>query len=193
MSFKESISHEEIEELELLSFDGKIEVITDTGAAYKKAIKHLSSCRMIGFDTETKPVFQHHVPHNPTALLQLSSETNAYIFRLTKIGMPKELVKLMTSKTITKIGAAVWDDIRGLNHYSHFEAQRFMDLQSFAENYGIKDKSVKKLTAIILGRKVSKAQQLSNWESPELTQAQLLYAATDAWVCLVMYKKLLAS
>ncbi|MBP5210920.1 MAG: 3'-5' exonuclease domain-containing protein 2 [Bacteroidales bacterium] len=193
MPFKESVTHEEIEELELLSFGGKIEVITDTGSAYKKAIKHLSSCRMIGFDTETKPVFQHHVPHNPTALLQLSSETNAYIFRLTEIGMPKELVKLLASKTITKIGAAVWDDIKGLNHYTKFEAHRFMDLQIFAENYGIKDKSVKKLAAIILGRKVSKAQQLSNWELPELTPAQLLYAATDAWVCLVMYKKLLAS
>ena len=68
-----------------------------------------------------------------------------------------------------------------------------MDLQWFAEKYGIKDKSVKKLTAIILGRKVSKAQQLSNWEAVELSRAQQLYAATDAWICLKMYKALLGS
>lgn len=193
MAFKESITQEEIEAMDLLSFDGTIEVISDTGSAYKKAVKHLASCRMIGFDTETKPVFQHHIPHNPTALLQLSSETNAYLFRLNHIGMPKELSAILASSTITKIGAAVWDDIRGLQHYAKFEADRFMDLQSFAERYGIKDKSVKKLSAIILGRKVSKAQQLSNWEAEELSAAQQMYAATDAWVCLKMYKTLLAS
>lgn len=193
MIFKESISHEEIEEMELLSFGGKIEIITEIGDAYKKAVKHLSSCRIIGFDTETKPVFHHNVPHNPTALLQLSSDDNAYIFRLTSLGLPKELVAILADKSITKVGAAVWDDIRGLKHYAKFEAARFLDLQSFAERYGIKDKSVKKLSAIILNRRISKAQQLSNWEIEELTVAQQLYAATDAWVCLKMYKTLLAS
>ena len=193
MVFKESVTPEEIESLELIAFDGPITVITERGEDFDEAIRHLSSCRMIGFDTETKPIFNNKAHRNGTALLQLSSETNAYLFRLQMLGLPAELADILADKSITKVGAAVTDDIRGLQRYVNFKAARFMDLQSFAERYGIKDKSVKKLTAIILGRKVSKAQQLSNWEAAELSRAQQLYAATDAWICLKMYKALLGA
>ncbi len=193
MNFKESITPEEIEKLELIAFPGDIEIITEEGPRFDAAIRDLASCRMIGFDTETKPVFQPHAPRCPTALLQLSNENTSYLFRLHSLGLPKPLADILASKTITKVGAAVADDVRGLQHFAHFEPARFMDLQRFAEQYGIKDKSVKKLTAIILSRRVSKAQQLSNWEAPQLSWPQQLYAATDAWICLVMYKALLAS
>ena len=193
MVFKESVTPEEIESLELIAFDGPITVITARGKDFDEAIRHLSSSRIIGFDTETKPIFNNKAHRNGTALLQLSSETNAYLFRLQMLGLPAELARILADNSITKVGAAVADDIRGLQRYVDFRAARFMDLQAFAERYGIKDKSVKKLTAIILGRKVSKAQQLSNWEAPELSRAQQLYAATDAWICLKMYKALLGA
>lgn len=193
MKFRESITPEEIEGLELISFPGEIQVITEEDERYRAAIRDLASCRMIGFDTETKPVFQPHAPRCATALLQLSSEETSYLFRLHTLGVPDSLADILASPTITKVGAAVADDVRGLQRYNHFEAARFMDLQRFAEQYGIKDKSVKKLAAIILGRRVSKAQQLSNWEAHQLSFPQQLYAATDAWICLVMYKSLLAA
>ncbi|MBQ3660098.1 MAG: 3'-5' exonuclease domain-containing protein 2 [Bacteroidales bacterium] len=193
MKFKESITPEEIETLDLISFPGEIQIITEEGPAFKEAVRHLSSCRMIGFDTETKPIFQPHAPRCATALLQLSSEERSFLFRLHTLGLPKPLADILASKSITKVGAAVADDVRGLQHYTDFTAARFMDLQRFAEQFGIKDKSVKKLAAIILGRRVSKAQQCSNWEAPVLSYPQQLYAATDAWICLVMYKKLLES
>ncbi|MBQ7254556.1 MAG: 3'-5' exonuclease domain-containing protein 2 [Bacteroidales bacterium] len=193
MKFRESITPEEIEGLELISFPGEIQIITEEDERYRAAIRDLSSCRMIGFDTETKPVFQPHAPRCTTALLQLSSEETSYLFRLHTLGVPDSLADILASRSITKVGAAVADDVRGLQHYNHFEAARFMDLQRFAEQYGIKDKSVKKLAAIILGRRVSKAQQLSNWEAQQLSFPQQLYAATDAWICLVMYKSLLAA
>ncbi len=193
MRFKESITPEEIESLELISFPGEIKIITESGAAFDDAIEDLAASRIIGFDTETKPVFQPHAPRCPTALLQLSNEDTAYLFRLHTLGVPDPLADILASSSITKVGAAVADDVRGLQHYNRFEAARFMDLQRFAEAYGITDKSVKKLAGIILGRRVSKAQQLSNWEASTLSYAQQLYAATDAWICLVMYKALLAS
>ena len=193
MIFRESITPEEIEAMDLISFPGEIKIITEEGPAFKAAVRDLVSCRIIGFDTETKPVFQPHARRSPTALLQLSSETTSYLFRLHTLGLPKPLADILASKSITKVGAAVADDVRGLQHYTDFKAARFMDLQRFAEQYGIKDKSVKKLTAIILGRRVSKAQQLSNWEAPVLSFPQQLYAATDAWICLMMYKRLLES
>lgn len=193
MRFKESITPEEIKSLELISFPGEIKIITESGAAFDDAIEDLAASRIIGFDTETKPVFQPHAPRCPTALLQLSNEDTAYLFRLHTLGVPDPLADILASSSITKVGAAVADDVRGLQHYNRFEAARFMDLQRFAEAYGITDKSVKKLAGIILGRRVSKAQQLSNWEASTLSYAQQLYAATDAWICLVMYKALLAS
>jgi len=193
MRFKESITPEEIEGLDLISFPGEIHIITHEGPEFDAAVRDLASQRMIGFDTETKPIFQPHAPRSATALLQLSSEENSYLFRLHSLGIPQSLADILSSKTITKVGAAVADDVRGLQHYIPFTAARFMDLQRFAELYGIKDKSVKKLSAIILGRRVSKAQQCSNWEASTLSYPQQLYAATDAWICLVMYKRLLES
>ena len=191
--FQETITPEEIELLDLDAFPGRIYVISQPGPYLDHAVEHLSSQRLIGFDTETKPIFQAHQPRNHTALLQLSSETEAFLFRLHDLGLPQAVADIMADPYITKIGAAVHDDIRGLQHYCPFEPHRFMDLQSFGEEYGIKEKSVRKMAAIILGCKVSKAQQCSNWEADPLSEAQQLYAATDAWICVKMYKALLAS
>ena len=191
--FQETITPEEIELLDLAAFPGRIYVISQPGPDLDHAVEHLSSQRLIGFDTETKPIFQAHQPRNHTALLQLSSETEAFLFRLHDLGLPQAVADIMADPYITKIGAAVHDDIRGLQHYCPFEPHRFMDLQSFGEEYGIKEKSVRKMAAIILGCKVSKAQQCSNWEADPLSEAQQLYAATDAWICVMMYKALLAS
>jgi ribonuclease D len=193
MQFIESINPEKIEELELVSFDGPVELITNEGPEFDRAIEELSNCRMLGFDTETKPIFQHHAPRHGTALLQLSSSNKSWLFRLHTLGLPQPLADILSDKHITKIGAAVLDDIRGLQRYNDFEPGRFIDLQSFVEDYGIKDKSVKKLTAIILGKRISKAQQCSNWEAATLNDAQISYAATDAWICLKMYRELLTS
>ncbi len=191
--FQETITPEEIEQLELAAFPGKIHVITRPGRDLSHAIKHLSAQRFIGFDTETKPVFQAHQPRHHTALLQLSSETEAFLFRLHELGLPQEIADIMADPYITKIGAAVHEDIHGLQYFRSFEPHRFMDLQSFGGDYGIQEKSVRKMAAIILGCKVSKAQQCSNWEAEPLSDAQQLYAATDAWICVKMYKALLAS
>lgn len=191
--FRETISPEEIEQMELISFPGKITVIEDLGSDFQYAVNYLGSQRMIGFDTETRPVFVPHTPHNKTALLQLSGHDEAFLFRLNKIGLPGEVADILADSAITKIGAAVSDDIRGLCEHTYFRASRFMDLQQFGFLHGIREKSVRKMTAIIFGRKVSKTQQCSNWEADPLSDAQKLYAATDAWICLEMYKELLGS
>ena len=191
--FQETITPEEIDQLDLAAFPGPIHVISGPGPELDHAVEHLSNQRFIGFDTETKPVFQPHQPRNHTALLQLSSESEAFLFRLHDLGLPQAVADIMADSHITKVGAAVHEDIRGLQHYCPFEPHRFMDLQSFGEEYGIKEKSVRKMAAIILGRKVSKAQQCSNWEADPLSDAQQLYAATDAWICVMMYKALLSA
>ena len=168
-------------------------VIDSEGPEFESALCYLRKQKVIGFDTESRPSFSPDQPHYGTSLLQLSGPQRAYLFRVKKMGIPRKLRGVLSSPKIIKVGAAVADDIRGLQRIEAFDARSFVDLQKIGWEYGIKDKSVKKMTAIILGFRISKTQQLSNWEAVTLSEAQKRYAATDAWVCREMYLKLAAS
>lgn len=187
MQYSSTITPMEIDQLGLATFDGEIVLIDDDGKAFEDAINMLNSSEIIGFDTETKPNFQANTPRNNVALLQLSTDKIAYLFRLNEIGLPESLADILANPNIIKVGAAVHDDIRGLKRHRDFEASNFVDLQKIVSNYGISDKSVRKIAAIVLGIKVSKSQQLSNWEDGYLSDGQLNYAAIDAWVCREIY------
>ena len=190
MQYPESISVEELARLETVDFSGPIIVVTDMDEDFAEAMDYLRKQTVIGFDTETKPSFTSNAPRHHVALLQLSGEEKAYIFRLNQMGLPAPLASILSDAAIIKVGAAVKDDVRGLSHYRKFVPRGFVDLQSIVSEYGIVDKSVRKMSAIILGKNVSKTQQLSNWEAQQLSGAQLKYAAIDAWVCREMYLKL---
>ena len=189
----ESITPELLDKLEYASFPGKIFVIDSVGAEFNRAIAYLRSQKVIGFDTETRPCFGPDQPRYGVALLQLSGPEKAYLFRIKNMGMHRRLCNLLADKRIIQVGAAIHDEIRGLQKLREFEPGSFVDLQKIVWEYGIKDKSVKKMTAIILGFRISKTQQLSNWEAEALSESQCKYAATDAWVCREMYLKLMKS
>ena len=189
----ESITPEQLDKLDFASFPGKIHVIDSVGAEFNKAIAYLRSQKIIGFDTETRPCFGPNQPRYNGSLLQLSGPGKAFLFRLKDMGMHRRLCSLLADRKIIKVGAAIHDDIRGLQKLRDFDADGFVDLQKLVGEYGIRDKSVKKMTAIILGFRISKTQQLSNWEAEQLSESQCKYAATDAWVCREMYIKLMAS
>lgn len=191
--FESCIAPKDLEKLPLESFSGQIEVVDHVGIRYFKAISYLKKQKVLGFDTETRPSFEARHYHHNVALLQLSGPEKAYLFRLNKMGLKKGVCQILADPNIAKIGAASNDDIKGLQQLHPFTPSNFVDLQKIVWEWGIKDKSVKKMTAIILGFRISKNQQLSNWESDVLTDAQQAYAATDAWVCRQMYLKLLKS
>ncbi|MCQ2183985.1 MAG: 3'-5' exonuclease domain-containing protein 2 [Bacteroidales bacterium] len=191
--FLESISSEEIDKKPLSAFEGEIYVVERPGKLFSEAVRYLRRQSVLGFDTETKPVFNAGEKHHPTALLQLSGPDRAYLFRLNTLGLRYRLRSILADKKIIKVGAAVKDDIRGLQHIAPFKAASFVDLQQMVEGYGIRDKAVKKMAAIILDIRISKSQQCSDWEARQYSEGQISYAATDAWVCLEMYKKLLES
>lgn len=192
--YKISITPEEIDKLELVSFPGKIKVIDSVGLEFLSAVRYLKRQKIIGFDTESRPSFSPDQPHYGVSLLQLSGAEKAFLFRIKLMGgIPKPLRAVLSNQNIIKVGAAVNDDVRGLEKHHDFPPRGFMDLQKIVWEYGIKDKAVKKMAAIILGIKISKTQQLSNWEAETLSDAQQAYAATDAWVCREMYLKLQTS
>ena len=191
--FKISVSPEEIGALELASFPGEIVVVDSVGEDFYRALRYLKRQKVLGFDTETRPSFSPDQPPGGTALLQLSGGGKAFLFRVKPMGLPPQLASILANPSIVKVGAATLDDVRGLQKLCKFSPKGFVDLQNIVWEYGIRDKSVKKMTAIILGVKISKAQQLSNWEADHLSESQLRYAATDAWVCREMYLKLIHS
>lgn len=186
--FQHTISPDDIKDLPQAGFEGKI-VIVNTVEALQRACEHLMSRGVVGFDTETRPSFKAGVSYN-VSLIQLSTEDVCYLVRLTSVKMERCLMRLLESRKTLKVGVDVLGDIRNLNKGRHFRAAGFVELQKEVEAFGIEDKSLRKMAAIILGKSVSKAQRLSNWEAKELTAAQLRYAATDAWICLEMYNKL---
>jgi len=188
--FQEEISKDEILELPLKKFEGEV-VIIDSEKGLNEIVDELKANAYLGFDTETKPNFKKGISnHNSVALLQLSTLDKAYLFRLNMIGLPKALADILADEDIVKIGVAVKEDIKGLRHINDFEPGGFLDLQTYVKAFGIKNSSLKKITAIILNFRISKSQQLSNWESKPLKDKQIRYAATDAWVCLKIYEML---
>ncbi|MEG2613260.1 MAG: 3'-5' exonuclease, partial [Alistipes sp.] len=174
------ISNEQTAALPAIEFKGPIRII-DEDRDVAEACKFLMQQPLLGFDTETRPSFRVGVTFR-VSLLQLSTPTICYLFRLHKIRFDKPIIQLLESKQILKIGADVAGDLRSLRQIRPFRDGGFIDLQSIASEWGIEEKSLRKLSAIVLGKRVSKAQRLSNWEATTLTDKQQIYAATDAWV-----------
>ena len=159
--YRISISPEEIEQLSPAAFPGRIEVIDSIGLDFFRAVRYLRRQSVIGFDTESRPCFSPNQPHYGVSLLQLSGKERAFLFRIKMMGdIPKALRKILSDEKILKVGAAVNDDVRGLEKHHDFTPKSFVDLQKIVWEYGIKDKSVKKMAAIILGIRISKTQQL---------------------------------
>ena len=187
-NFTAKIDNESAAQLPAIEFRGQI-VIIDREEQIEAACRELSQAPIIGFDTETRPSFKAGVSYR-VSLLQLSTEERCYLFRLNRIPLSKPLLRLLEDEKVLKIGADVAGDLRSLHQLRHFRDGGFIDLQAIVGAWGIEEKSLRKMSAIVLGKRVSKAQRLSNWESSSLTDKQQLYAATDAWVCIQIYKKL---
>lgn len=189
MAFERTISNEDTAALPSARFEGRI-VVVENDRQVAAACRDLSSQSIIGFDTETRPSFTAGVV-NKVALLQLSTHERCYLIRLCRTRLHNSILKILSNPRIVKIGADVAGDLRSLRQLRHFRDGGFVDLQTLAPAWGIEEKSLRKLSAIVLGQRVSKAQRLSNWEAATLTPKQQLYAATDAWVCTEIYRRLL--
>jgi ribonuclease D len=189
--FPEDISKETVSQLPKAVYNGQI-VVVQTPEELSQWLPVLTNSNILGFDTETKPTFRKG-ELNGIALLQLATNELALLIKVKEVGLPNDLIALLENPKILKIGAAIRDDIKSLQKIKRFVPNGFIDLQSIVQQYGISSLSVRKMTAIVLGCKVSKSQQLSNWDAPVYTEAQQQYAAIDAWACKEVYIKLITS
>jgi ribonuclease D len=183
-----TVEAEYIKSLPIKVFPGNIHLI-DHSRAFEHIRPILSKEEILGFDTETKPCFKKGRYH-PVALLQLSTPEEAFLIRLNKVHLPGFLIDILESRDVLKVGVALKDDLNGLKKIMDLEPEGFIDLQQFVKQFGIEDNGLKKLVANVLGFRISKRSQTSNWEQDELTREQLEYAATDAWVCRQLYETL---
>lgn len=169
-------------------FDGKVVVVENETDA-EKAVSYLLKSTILGIDTETRPVFRKGQTHK-VSLLQVSTYDTCFLFRLNVIGLNDSLVRLLTNTTVPMVGLSLHDDILALHKRKDFSAGVFIDLQNLVGKLGIKDLSLQKLYANIFHQKISKRQRLSNWDAEVLTEKQKLYAATDAWACILLYDEI---
>lgn len=187
-SIQKTISHDEINNLPLKSFHGKITLITES-KDLQKAFKEIQEHEVVGFDTETKPAFVKGQIHK-VSLLQLAIPNKVFLIRLNMTGFDDEVIKFLENERVLKAGVGIRDDIKFLHRLGKFTAGGFTELSTMAREAGLEVESVKKLAALLLGFRISKGAQTSNWEAATLNEKQIMYAATDAWVCLEIYKKL---
>ena len=179
------IDKETLNAMPVVGFEGEV-IVVDQPEKVDEAVAYLREQRVLGVDTEARPSFTRGV-HYPTALVQISSKERCYLFRLTHVCMPSSLCDVFADANICKVGLAFRDDLNGLRRRRDFTPRNCIDLQSIMRRYGIMDMGLQKAFAICFGQKISKAQQLTNWENTHLTPEQARYASTDAWATLLIY------
>lgn len=186
--FSVCISKEQLNTLPTERFDGEI-VVIDSSEQVAEAVEALKRASIIGFDTETKPSFQKGQINN-VALIQLAAGDKCFLIRLSKLGFPEEIKDILENENLLKVGLSVKDDFHNLYKIAEFKPKGFVDLQEFVRKFHITDSSLTKIHAIVLGKRISKSQQLTNWEAPSLNPKQQQYAALDAVACVNIYKAL---
>ena len=188
VNFRTFINKQEVQELDIIRFQGEIKVI-DSQEDLKDVLSELSQAEVLGFDTETKPSFRKGEYHAP-AIIQLATLDTAYLIRVQKTGFTNDLKQFFEASSVKKIGISIRDDLKDLQKVRSYTPGGFIDMNTVAQRFQISQIGVRSLTAIFLNKRVSKGQQTSNWENEELTDSQKRYAATDAWICLKMYSTL---
>tara|TARA_B100000795_G_scaffold243008_1_gene206601 strand:+ start:916 stop:1503 length:588 start_codon:yes stop_codon:yes gene_type:complete len=183
------ITKTEVNELPLNKFEGEI-VIVDSAVQMADAIDAINLENIVGIDTETRPTFTKG-KLNKTALIQIATRNKVYLFRLNKTGMPYALTQILENSNIHKIGIAILQDMKELSdQYHSFKHSNVTDLNLLCKNLNFSNIGARNLSAMILGFRISKRQQTSNWEATVLSEGQLRYAATDAWICREIFLKL---
>ncbi|MFZ1236450.1 MAG: 3'-5' exonuclease [Prevotella sp.] len=179
---------EEIPFLPQVVFTGRIIVVT-TDKMAEKAVDFLLTQPILGVDTETKPVFRKG-QSNQVSLLQVSTHDTCFLFRLNVLGIPSSIKRLLENTKTPMIGLSLHDDISALRKRTDFNMGNFIDLQKVVGDIGIADLSLQKIYANVFHEKISKRQRLTNWDQAELSDKQKVYAATDAWACILLYEEI---
>jgi ribonuclease D len=179
---------DEINECPIRRYEGKVHLIR-SASELPGAVSQLEKEGILGFDTETRPAYRKGESY-PPALLQLAGENEVFIFQLRFTGLPHPLLGILSNPNIIKAGVSLNYDIRELRNLAQFEPGGFVDIGELAKKNGIQNHGLRGLAAVLLGFRISKSAKTTNWDRSELMPAQILYAATDAWVGRELYMEM---
>lgn len=179
------ISKAEINDLPLIQWDGDIRILS-TLEEMQEAVEILQAHTHLGFDTETRPTFKKG-QYYPPALIQLASADCVYLFRISQTKTFDPILPLLESDAILKTGVAIKDDVKELRAMQDFNPAGFVEIADLTKKLGYENRGLRALAGLLMGGRISKAAQVSNWARPELDQKQIRYAATDAWVSRELY------
>ena len=188
MMFPLSITKAEVMELPLAAFEGKV-VIAQQEDQIVRALEEINQFDVVGFDTEARPTFKKGQIRN-ISLIQVATNEKVYLIRVMESGLTDELLAFLENEHLLKVGIGLNDDYNLLNRMRPFIPRGFLDLNKEVAELGAESIGARNLAAMILGIRISKSAQTSNWENQSLTQKQVRYAATDAWICLEIFKQL---
>jgi ribonuclease D len=182
-----AISRENLNELPVQRYEGPIHFI-DTPALLHAARKDILQERAVGFDTETRPAFRKGESYLPS-IAQVATARGVHIFPLRYTDTHGLLAEMLNTQGIAKVGVSLAYDLRTLRQVLPFHERHIVDLGIIAKRHGYEQTGVRNLAGLLLGYRVPKGAKTTNWSAPQLTPAQIAYAATDAWVCRELYLK----
>lgn len=185
--YPKNLSKDELAKLPIDYYHGKI-VLIDEEEISPDVIKEIFHSDIVGFDCEAKPTFKKG-ESSFISLIQLAIKDKVFLIRLLNQVIPSEIIYLFESKKIVKCGIGLQNDIFNLRKMVNFSPKNVVDLNDLAKSYGFEGIGAKKLSAILLGFSLNKRMQTSNWEINELSKEQIIYAATDAWICYEIFRK----
>jgi ribonuclease D len=137
-----------------------------------------------GFDTESKPTFVQGEVSDGPHIVQLSTQDKAWVFQLFEPACRAVVAQLLAQPGYTKAGFGLGDDRRRIQSKLGVDVVGLLELNTvFRERGYRKDMGVKGAVAVLFNQRFIKSKKAatSNWAMPHLSQAQLIYAANDAY------------
>ncbi|PIT82178.1 3'-5' exonuclease [Limnohabitans sp. 15K] len=164
-----------------------------TGAQASHAYDQLTQARAWGFDTESKPTFKVGEQSDGPHILQLSTAERAWVFQLHDTDCRAVAAKLLALGGIAKAGFGLGDDRKRIIHKLGIEPQGILELNTVFHQRGYrKDMGVKGAVAVLFNQRFIKSKKAatSNWANVHLSEAQLVYAANDAYAAIRVWEAL---
>ncbi|WP_293604007.1 3'-5' exonuclease [Polaromonas sp. UBA4122] len=171
---------------------GQIQVIA-TAQQATSALQELAGVTALGFDTESKPTFAKNEASYGPHIVQLSTVDRAYIFQLEDADCRRAVALLLEAHSIIKAGFGLGDDRRRITAKLGVDPQGVLDLNTVFRTRGYrKDMGVRGAVAVMFNKRFIKSRKAttSNWANARLSEAQVIYAANDAYAALRVFKEL---
>lgn len=178
--YRRDVSKDEINALPIAAYEGPVLLVREP-EALEEALQALSGDSVLGFDTEARPCFEKG-KSACTSLVQLAGSEAVVLVRLLKVPMGERLAAVLADPDVIKVGVGIREDMRLLGRKYAFTPASLVDLGDAARKLGLKTRGLRTLAANLMGVRISKGAQCSNWEKAELSPTQIRYAATDAWI-----------